>query len=812
MNYLEPIFENIPDEIKSLSQFVNWKAETRAGKLTKVPHKPGGGYAKSNDPLTWSTFEACQHSAKKFDGIGIVLTGDDPFNGFDFDKCRCPVADLIDPVIEQHVKKLNSYTEISPSGKGLRVLAKGKLPVSGRKKGSYEIYSSGHFLTLTGHVLPGYPTTIENRQEEIDRFYKEVFPDTERREQEKHSAQSFIPNDRLQKALKSKNSVEIQRLLDGDFSNYPSASEGDLALCSHLAFWFNGEKAAIDEVFRKSKLFREKWDKKHFGSGETYGQHTIDLAIKGCKNFYSEINADEDVTKVTKVTFDYDKNIIPETDFPFKVFNNDFLQIVNITSKAIHIEPEIVAAVMIAIVSGAIGNTVRVSPKKGYTVPLFVWLIVIALTGHGKSPLLSLLMHHIKGLQSKEYMEYEEKQKTHEKALRDAKNDTTVSIPEIPRLRHYEVSDNTVEALTTIFNQDPRGTISNQDEIASLIQGLNQYKGKGNDREQYLSFFNCESIKVDRKRETIFAPNTGLAIIGGIQPNKMPGIFESDSFDDGFIARFLTINGNENSIEFSREFVTDETIQYWIALIDYCYSIPLEFDENRFVKFKTLILSEDAIEAYISFYNDYGKKMLFLTERTRVFIPKLIAYYCLKFAGILHVLNCYHVNIQSNAIPGHIDIEMMTHAIALTKYFAGQVIETVMLYDKKGSLNEFQEVLIQVLYDLKEDVTGGKILLSRIVEVYNSRIPSEMTPHAVSAMLRDFGLITEKKGLNLSYLLWEPTKIQKLFNRKKVTNVTNVIREDNEQKSDVTFDTFVTLNQENKDTKVFKVSSLEVLK
>ncbi|MFH1211701.1 MAG: DUF3987 domain-containing protein, partial [Candidatus Woesearchaeota archaeon] len=501
------------------------------------------------------------------------------------------------------------------------------------------------------------------------------------------------------------------------------------------------------------------------GTG-TFIHRLKEMELKEIENFSRQLlraTGVKYVTFDTFDTFDYDKNIIPETDFPFNVFKDDFFQVVNIASKAIHIEPEIVAAVMLAIVSATIGNPIRVSPKKGYTVPLFVWLIVIALSGHGKSPLMILLMRHIKELQGKEYMEYEKRLKTYERALRDAKNDDTLSIPEIPKLRHFEVVDNTVEALTTIFKQDPRGTISNQDEIASLILGLNQYKGKGNDREQYLSVYNCQSIKVDRKGKTIFIPNTGLSIIGGIHPKKMPSIFESDSFDDGFIARFLTINGNKNSIEFSREFVTDETIQYWIALIDYCYSVPLKLDENGFVKFKTLILSEDAIEAYISFYNDYGKKMLFLTERARVFIPKLIAYYCLKFSGILHVLNCYHDNIPSDAIPQLIDIETMSHAIALTKFFAGQVIQTVMLYDKKESLNEFQEVLIQVLYDLREDVTGGKILLSRIVEVYNSRIPSEMTPHAVSAMLRDFGLITEKKGLNLSYLLWEPTKIQKLF-------------------------------------------------
>jgi hypothetical protein len=506
---------------------------------------------------------------------------------------------------------------------------------------------------------------------------------------------------------------------------------------------------------------------------------------------------EKDVMLDTEVTFDYDNNLMPETDFPFNVFKDDLLHIVNIASKAIHIEPEITAASMLTILSGAIGNTIRVSPKQGYTVPLFIWLIIIALSGYGKSPLMNLLMRHIKKLQSKTSMQYEQALKVYEQALRDAKHEKTTTIPSEPRLRHYEVADNTVESLAPIFKQDPRGTISNQDEIAGFIQGLNQYKGKGNDREQYLSFFNCESIKVDRKGKTLFVPNTGLSIIGGIQPKKMPTIFETDSFDDGFIARFLTINGKEHSIEFSREIMTDDEMQYWIDLIDYCYSIPLIIDDDGSVKYRTLILSEDAINAYIHFYNDYGRRMLFLTDRARVFIPKLIAYYCLKFAGVLHILNSHHSKIPSDKIPQLIDAETINHAISLTKYFAGQAIETVRLYDRKESLNELQVVLIQVLYDLREEVKGGKILLSRIVDEYNLRIPSAMTARAVSAILRNLGLTTEKMGQNLSYLIWEPARIEKLFNRTKVTNVTKVTKEAETLDKKVTKVTKVTVFQEN---------------
>ena len=50
------------------------------------------------------------------------------------------------------VKALGSYTEISPSGKGLHIFCKGKLPPERRRIGNIEMYSSNRFFTVTGNI------------------------------------------------------------------------------------------------------------------------------------------------------------------------------------------------------------------------------------------------------------------------------------------------------------------------------------------------------------------------------------------------------------------------------------------------------------------------------------------------------------------------------------------------------------------------------------------------------------------------------------------------------------------------------------
>jgi putative DNA primase/helicase len=50
------------------------------------------------------------------------------------------------------IEGLDSYTELSPSGKGVHVIAKGQIPHGGRR-GAVEMYCQDRFFTVTGHVL-----------------------------------------------------------------------------------------------------------------------------------------------------------------------------------------------------------------------------------------------------------------------------------------------------------------------------------------------------------------------------------------------------------------------------------------------------------------------------------------------------------------------------------------------------------------------------------------------------------------------------------------------------------------------------------
>jgi hypothetical protein len=101
-------------------------------------------------------------------------------------------------------------------------------------------------------------------------------------------------SDILKRATASKSGETIQALLDGDSSlwserdsRYPSQSEADMGLCFFLGFWTGGDPERMDQLFRNSGLYREKWDRRHYGNGATYGAVCIARTLLKLDDYYS---------------------------------------------------------------------------------------------------------------------------------------------------------------------------------------------------------------------------------------------------------------------------------------------------------------------------------------------------------------------------------------------------------------------------------------------------------------------------------------------------------------------------------------------
>jgi len=123
----------IPEELKALTQWLWWKGEPKSdGKLNKKPMDANNGKAASHsNPETWSSFavaRAYHEKHSKSAGIGFVFSADDPYVGIDLDNCRDLKTGEIATWAREFLDMCRTYSEVSPSGKGVKLWLKAKMP------------------------------------------------------------------------------------------------------------------------------------------------------------------------------------------------------------------------------------------------------------------------------------------------------------------------------------------------------------------------------------------------------------------------------------------------------------------------------------------------------------------------------------------------------------------------------------------------------------------------------------------------------------------------------------------------------------
>ncbi len=291
---IELNIENIPVELKAIPQWVVHKPDK--GK-PKVPHNYiTGKPTDCTNPQNWASFEVATrayNNGNKYDGIAFVFDPEGRECGIDLDHCRDPETGIIEPGAARIISLIDSYTEISQSGKGVHIYCRGSKPGS-RCKTEYqghevEIYTEGRCLIVTGHRVPDTPESIMDRDEQIAELYTEVFgPDKEPSPQPSTPATPTNLDDQelIKKALAAKNGGKFENFWAGNDIGYSSQSEADLAFCNELAFWTGKNAEQMDRLFRQSGLMRPKWDRSA-GHDQTYGQRTIRRAIEKCEDIYT---------------------------------------------------------------------------------------------------------------------------------------------------------------------------------------------------------------------------------------------------------------------------------------------------------------------------------------------------------------------------------------------------------------------------------------------------------------------------------------------------------------------------------------------
>lgn len=244
-------FANIPLELKTINAWCVWRYEEAGVKPTKVPYCSPTKHMNVNEPATWLAFDIavdlCRES--KFDGIGFVFHDGCGYSFIDLDDTKGDQIALNRQI--EIYREFDSWSEISPSGKGLHIIVRGVVP-AGRRRSFIEIYSSQRYATFTGNIYNNKP--IQNRQEQLTRLWQQMGDGPVAMTM--YHDQPEIENDNgiHTRASEAVNGGTYKKLYAGQWHNeYPSQSEADLALINIISF-YTKNREQIKRIYWNSVL------------------------------------------------------------------------------------------------------------------------------------------------------------------------------------------------------------------------------------------------------------------------------------------------------------------------------------------------------------------------------------------------------------------------------------------------------------------------------------------------------------------------------------------------------------------------------
>jgi len=270
--------------------------------------------------------------------------------------------------------------------------------------------------------------------------------------------------------------------------------------------------------------------------------------------------------------------------FPVDVLPGPVRRLVEEASASIGCDPAYVALPLLAGLSGAIGNSRSVRIKADWCEPAVLWLALVAVSGTAKSPAYRIALRAVFNRQKRLWLAYKSALEKHAKAVKEWKATPKAERgeePEPPSCEHAYCGDVTVEALAMRIGE--RGLMVTVDELAGWFKNWNAYKSGGSDRENYLSFYDAHTAKIDRKTSfppTIFISRAFVSITGGIQPGVLRRLLDDDLFDSGLAARLLFACPPEAQVRWREETTSEGVLADVEGVFDYLWSLRMEVGEN----------------------------------------------------------------------------------------------------------------------------------------------------------------------------------------------------------------------------------------
>jgi hypothetical protein len=577
----------IPADLRAIQQWVLWKPVRAGNKVMKVPvawYDPTGGNADAQDPANWTTFETAVHVMQRDPrfGIGLVLKGTG-IVCIDYDNHAGDDPEAVAlgaQYFDMLMREMPTYAEYSISGLGRHAFVWGVLP-HGRVTGeldplNWEIYSQ-QFIAITGALVPGSIALLAHGQHMIDSWNLPapvIGAGAVEATRELYRCLTLTDAEVIQTMMARRTAIFNIMNSPMDMSDRSTQFKqiiGDLDKIT-------GDPNQIDRLIRKSPFFgnaynREKYEQQpkwlardghanmlEYWLKQARADNTENIPymppltperraeLEACLARNSEVQAETNRLHAGAPTpqqladlepFDILGKFTPP-ELPDDVVPAAILEFAK--DEAVRLGTDIAPLAFGAVWCAAVASSDKLRlqmTRAGFTQASRLWLQFIGGPSSKKTPIMEAVTSpleqidsiaaakHMKAMEAWNALSPEEQKKN----------------PPPVRKRTY-TSNSSTERLQNLLQENPQGIASIHDELAGWLE-FDRYSGgsgaASGDKAFWLSAYEGKPYNVDRVgRGSIHIPNLSVAVIGGIQPERLRSIY-GNAVDDGLLQRFMTV-------------------------------------------------------------------------------------------------------------------------------------------------------------------------------------------------------------------------------------------------------------------------------
>jgi hypothetical protein len=323
-------------------------------------------------------------------------------------------------------------------------------------------------------------------------------------------------------------------------------------------------------------------------------------------------------------------------EFPVKKLPWRVLWLVLEASKALGVDPALIAGPCLAVLAGCIGNRRRIVLKPGSWLEACVlWIATVMPSGSKKTPAINLVLEHLHKLEAVEI--------------------------EGERARRLLVSDITTEGLLSVHAKASLGLLLHRDELGGWLKGFDQYKsGKGSDAQTWTEMYQGNPCIIDRKVSgTLSVPRAAVSIVGGIQPELLRSALCGEHLYDGVASRVLFIRVPERPDKWTEETISDDSRTGWNSLLEELLALQPGQDGTPV----DLPMTDEAKAAWVSYYDEHAERRANETGPIRAAMSKLEG----ATARLALV-----IQLAEDPQSVEIDAQAMEAGITISNWFEGQ--------------------------------------------------------------------------------------------------------------------------------------------